>query len=105
MNWKITQIKTLDNPETGTIVNASFSVSDGISTIGSDTNLLPANAETFVFLENITEEQLIQWVKEALDFDVIDENFSNVKNYERLVENKTNEAQTQPQITPLPWVK
>jgi len=32
MNWKITQIKTLDNPETGIIVNASFSVSDGTAT-------------------------------------------------------------------------
>jgi hypothetical protein len=103
MNWKITQIKTLDNPETGTIVNASFSVSDGTSTIESDTNLLPANAEIFVSLENTTEEQLVQLVKDALDFGVIDENFSNVKNYERLVENKTKESQTQPQVTPLPW--
>jgi hypothetical protein len=103
MNWKITQIKTIDNPETGTIVNASFSVSDGTSTIESDTNLLPVNSETFVSLENTTEEQLVQWVKDALDFGVVDENFSNVKNYERLVENKTKEAQFQPQIKPLPW--
>jgi hypothetical protein len=103
MNWKITQIKTLDNPETGIIVNASFSVSDGTSTIESDTNLLAADSETFVSLENTTEEQLVQLVKDALDFGVIDENFSNVKNYERLVENKTKESQTQPQITPLPW--
>jgi hypothetical protein len=104
MNWKITQIKTLDNPETGTIVNASFSVSDGTSTIESDTNLLPVNSETFVSLENTKEEQLVQWVKDALDFGVVDENFSNVKNYERLVENKTKESQTQPQVTPLPWI-
>jgi hypothetical protein len=103
MNWKITQIKTLGNPETGTIVNASFSVSDGTSTIESDTNLLPANAETFVSLENKTEEQVVQWVKDAMDYGVIDKNFSNVKNYERLVENKTKESQSQPQITPLPW--
>jgi hypothetical protein len=103
MNWKITQIKTIDNPETGTIINASFSVSDGISTIKSDTNLLPVNAETFVSFGNITEEQLVQWVKDALNFGVIDENFSNVKNYERLVENKTKESQTQIQVTPLPW--
>ncbi len=103
MNWKITQIKTLDNPETGTIVNASFSVSDGTSTIESDTNLLAADSETFVSLQNTTEEQVIQWVKDALEFGIISDTFSNVKNYERLVENKTKESQTQPQVTPLPW--
>ena len=103
MNWKITQIKTIDNPETGTIVNASFSVSDGTSTIESDTNLLPVNSETFVSLQNTTKEQVIQWVKDALEFGITSDTFSNVKNYERLVENKTKELQTQPQVTPLPW--
>jgi hypothetical protein len=103
MNWKITQIKTINSPIEGTIVNASFTVSDGISTVESDTNLLEANADSFVSLQDTTEEQLIQWVKDALDFDVTDENFSNVKNYERLVENKTKESQAQPQVTSLPW--
>jgi hypothetical protein len=101
MNWKITQIKTLDNPETRTIVNASFSVSDGTSTIESDTNLLPADSESFVNLENTTEEQVIQWVKDALDHNITDESFSQVKQYELIVERKTKE--TQPQVTPLPW--
>ena len=101
MNWKITQIKTLDNPETGTIVNASFSISDGTSTIESDTNLLPADSESFVSLENTTEEQVVQWVKDSLDHNITDESFSQVKQYELIVERKTKEAQ--PQITPFPW--
>ena len=101
MNWKITQIKTLDKPETGTIVNASFSVSDGTSTIESDTNLLPADSESFVNLENATEDQVIQWVKDSLDHNITDESFSQVKQYELIVERKTKE--TQPQVTPLPW--
>lgn len=101
MNWKITQIKTLDNPEVGKIVNASFSVSDGTSTIESDTNLLPADSESFISLENITEEQVLQWVKDALDHNIEDESFSQVKQYEFIVERKTKE--TQPQVTPLPW--
>lgn len=101
MNWKITQIKTLNNPEVGTIVNASFSISDGTSTIESDTNLLPADSESFVSLENTTEEQVLQWVKDALDHNIEDEAFSQVKQYEFIVDRKTKE--TQPQVTPLPW--
>ena len=105
MNWKILQIKTLNNPIEGTIVNATFSVSDGISTVSSDINLLEANADSFVSLQDTTEEQVVQWVKDALDFEITDEDFSNVKNYERLVEQKTKESQTQPQVSPLPWEK
>lgn len=101
MNWKITQIKTLDNPEVGTIVNASFSISDGTSTIESDTNLLQADSESFVNLENTTEEQVVQWVKDSLDHNITDESFSQVKQYELIVERKTKEIQ--PQVTPLPW--
>jgi len=101
MNWKITQIKTLNNPVTGAIVNASFSVSDGTSTIESDTNLLPANAKSFVDLSSIIEEQVIQWVKDALNANNIEGNNSEVEKFENLVTIKTNAPQ--PQITPLPW--
>lgn len=101
MNWKITQIKTLDNPETGTIVNASFSISDGTSTIESDTNLLPADSESFVSLNNVTEEQVIQWVKDALNANNIEGMIGGVERFENLVTIKTNTPQ--PQVTPLPW--
>lgn len=101
MNWKITQIKTLDNPEVGTIVNASFSVSDGTSTIESDTNLLPANSDSFVDLSSITEEQVVQWVKDALNANNIEGQTSEVEKFENLVTIKTNIQQ--PQVTPLPW--
>lgn len=101
MNWKITQIKTLDNPATGTIVSASFSVSDGISTIGGDTDLLTASSSSFVSLEKTTEEQVVQWVKDALDYGVDDETFSIVKQYEYLVEQKTKNPQLQ--AATLPW--
>ena len=101
MNWKITQIKTLDNPETGTIVNASFSVSDGTSTIESDTNLLPANSESSVDLSSITEEQVIKWVKDALNASNIEGQTTEVEKFENLVTIKTNTPE--PQVTPLPW--
>lgn len=101
MNWKITQIKTLDNPETGTIVNASFSVSDGISTIESDTNLLPADTESFVNLKDITEELVIELVKNALNANNIEGMISGVERMENLVTIKSNTHQ--PEVTPLPW--
>ena len=85
----------------GTIVNASFSVSDGTSTIGSDTNLLPANSESFVNLSTITEEQVVKWVKDALNANNIEGQTSEVEKFENLVTLKTNTPQ--PQITPLPW--
>lgn len=102
MNWKITQIKTLNNPEVGTIVNASFSISDGTSTIESDTNLLPANSESFVDLSTITEEQVVKWVKDALNANNIEGQTSEVEKFENLVTIKTNTPQ--PQITSLPWI-
>jgi len=101
MNWKITKIKISDDPITGTIVNASFSVSDGISTIESDTNLLPANIESCISFDLTTEDLVVNWVKDALDHGLTDDSFSNVKKYESLVEEKTNSKQYI--NTPLPW--
>jgi hypothetical protein len=103
MNWKITQIKTLNNPIEGTVVNASYSVTDGTSTIESDTNLLAANGESFVALNGVTEEQVISWVKDALNANDIDGDISGVEKIEALVSLKTSTPT--PQITPLPWEK
>jgi hypothetical protein len=103
MNWKITQIQTINNPRDVVIVNVSFSISDGVSTIQSDTNLLPEDAESFISLATPSEEQILQWVKSALDRGVEDNAFSNVKRYEHLVDRKTNEQK--PQLVPMPWEK
>jgi hypothetical protein len=103
MNWKVTQIQTINNPLNVVIVNVSFSISDGVSTIQSDTNILPEDAESFIGLANPSEEQIIQWVKSALDRGVEDDAFSNVKRYEYLVDRKTNEQK--PQLISMPWEK
>ena len=102
MNWKITQIKTLNNPLEGTVVNASFSVSDGTSTIESDTNLLAANGESFVALNGVTEEQVISWVKDALNANDIEGDISGAEKIEALVSLKTNTPT--PQVAPMPWL-
>ena len=101
MNWKITQIKTINSPIDGTIVNASFSVSDGTSTIESDTNLLSVNEESFVALNGVTEEQVISWVKDALNANDIEGDISGAEKFENLVTIKTNTLQ--PQVASLPW--
>ena len=95
MTWAITAIKTLDVPEEGTIVVAAFSVTDGTSTVSSDTKLLAADAESFVPLAEITEEQVIGFVQEALGE-------QQVAVYEAMVAEQT--AAVAPQVVdPLPW--
>jgi stress response protein YsnF len=95
MTWSITGMKTLDVPEEGTIVVASFTVTDGTSTVSSDTKLLEADAESFVPLAEITEEQVIGFVKDALEE-------QQVAVYEAMVAERT--AAVQPQVVdPLPW--
>jgi hypothetical protein len=94
MNWKITQIKTLNEPEQGTIVIASFQVSDGTSNVEDDAVLHAVSAENFVPLDSVTEEQVIAWVKEALTP-------QGAEQYEALVSDKTSAIK--PTQVPLPW--
>jgi hypothetical protein len=103
MNWKITQIKILNIPLDGTIVNASYSVDDGTSTFDSDVNLLPANAESFIALTDITEDMVISWVKDAINSNDVEGDVSGTEKIESLVSEKTNTPIPQP--TPLPWEK
>lgn len=93
MNWSITQIKTVDEPVDGVIVIASFSVTDGTSTIESDTRLSPADADSFVLLPAVTEAMVVEWVKDALG--------DQAAVYEAMVAEKTSAIE--PVVTPLPW--
>lgn len=94
MNWSITQIKVSNSPQEATIVVASFSVSDGTSTVSSDTRLNDTNAENFTLLNEVTEEQCVQWVKDALGEE-------QVAVYEAMVAEKSSAVE--PVVTPLPW--
>jgi hypothetical protein len=93
MNWSITQIKTIDQPVDGVIVVASFTVTDGTSTIESDTRLSPADADSFVVLPAVTEAMVVEWVKDALG--------DQVAVYEAMVAEKTSAIE--PVVTSLPW--
>jgi hypothetical protein len=56
MNWNITQIKVSNIPQGEAIVIASFSISDGTTTMGSEAHLKDVDASNFVPLNQVTEE-------------------------------------------------
>jgi hypothetical protein len=95
MNWSITGITTRNTPNAGTIVVVSFLVSDGISSIANDVRVDEIDPNNFIPLSEITEQQVIEWVKAALGN-------ARVGELESLVEQKTN-APAQDVATILPW--
>jgi hypothetical protein len=62
-----------------------------------EVKLNPADPSNFIDLSNTTEDNVVQWVKDALGDKLAD--------YERIVQERIN-AQKNPIVaTPLPWVK
>ena len=94
MTWSITEIKVSNDPQEGNVVVASFEVTDGTSTVASDTRINETEPEDFTPLDEVTQEQCVVWVKEALGED-------QVAVYEAMVAQKTNAVE--PQLVPLPW--
>ena len=92
MTWSITEIKVSNDPQEGNVVVASFEVSDGTSTVASDTRI--NESEDFTPLDEVTQEQCVAWVKEALGA-------NQVAVYEAMVAGKTNAVE--PEVVPLPW--
>lgn len=91
MNWSITQINTIDEPNSPVAV-ASFRVSDGTSSIEDDAVMPIPSLEHP--LESASEEQVVGWVKSTLTP-------AGVEQYEALVTQRTNAAQ--PVAVPLSW--
>ena len=103
MNWEITQIKTYQDSLGDVVVNASFKVSDGVSYIESDVDLNEINKDNFIPLQDITEDRMIQWVKEALNRGGAEEaGVTQVDIYEKMVEAKTQSKSVN--VKPLPWL-
>jgi hypothetical protein len=94
MNWSITQIKVSNISQGEAIVVASFSISDGTTTMGSEARLKDVDASNLVPLNQVTEEQCVAWVKGALGPE-------QVAIYEAKVSEVTNAPD--PQVVPLPW--
>lgn len=89
MNWNVNEIKKAD-----ALTVVSFTVSDGTSSVSSDTQLLPEDAQAFDAAQNITEQTVVGYVKASLGEHL-------VAVYEAKVAELTNAVE--PQVVPLPW--
>lgn len=100
--WRVTGLMVQDEGDLEKVaVMSSFSISgtDGEYTgqVSYSVNLLPADAENFTPYNEITEAQAIQWTKNALGVD-------RVNNMQEEVEVQIeNQRIPIPQPAPLPW--
>ena len=74
---------------------ASFSVTDGASTVTGDARLKDSDATTFASAGTSSESQCISWVKDALGEDL-------VAVYEAKIAEQTSAVE--PEVVPLPWI-
>jgi len=102
-HWKITQIEAVtEGGLNNVIVIACFEIeaTEGElkSIVRSDTKLLPADAESFVELSDVTQEQVVEWVKESLGE-------HGVTQYQGMAQAQIDSQKVvQPKVVPLPWL-
>jgi hypothetical protein len=102
MQWKINTLLTMNTPEPQTAVMSNFTISDTqdglIGSVTYSVNLLPADAANFTPYANITQEEAVQWTKDALGVD-------RVAAMEAEVQSQIDQQKIPtPKPTPLPWV-
>lgn len=103
MNYeiKINQIFTSNSNIEGEISVVAFIIEGTEDSFTAscygEIKLNPADPNSFIDLNNITEDNVVQWVKDALG--------DKLAEYERIIQERIN-AQKNPLVaTPLPWVK
>lgn len=100
--WKIRQIECLsENGLNDVVVTVCFDIDadeNGLKGfVQGDTKLLPPDAANFTDLASITEDQVIQWTKDALGAD-------GVARFDGMVQQQIDNQKTaQPKTVPLPW--
>jgi hypothetical protein len=100
--WKIRQIECLsENGLNDVVVTVCFDIDadeNGLKGfVQGDTKLLPPDAANFTDLASITEDQVIQWTKDALGAD-------GVARFEGMAQQQIDNQKTaQPKTVPLPW--
>ena len=101
--WKVRQIEALSqNGLDNVVVTVCFDIDadeDGLKGfVQGDTKLLAPDAANFTDLASITEDQVIQWTKDALGAD-------GVARFEGMAQQQIdNQKVAQPKVVPLPWV-
>jgi hypothetical protein len=99
--WKVRQIETISQSSLeNVVVTVCFDVlgdENGLAGFAQgDVRLLPADASHFTELDNLTEAQVIGWVKDALG--------AAAANYEARVQAQIDAQKVeQPKVVPLPW--
>jgi hypothetical protein len=101
--WKVRQIECLsNNGMQNIVVTVCFDIDadeDGLKGfVQGDVKLLTPNAQSFTQLADVTEDQVIQWTKDALGAD-------GVARFEGMAQQQIDNQKTpQPKTVPLPWV-
>ena len=96
MKWQINSLFVLNTPLPQTAVMSSFTISQDGESVTYAVNLLPADVLNFIEYADITQDQAIQWTKDALGAE-------SVLAMETEVQNKIDARQPKPLPTPLPW--
>jgi hypothetical protein len=100
--WKVRQIECLsNNGMQNIVVTVCFDIDadeDGLKGfVQGDVKLLTPNAQSFTQLADVTEDQVIQWTKDALGAD-------GVARFEGMAQQQIdNQKVAQPKVVPLPW--
>jgi len=100
--WSIYQIEAMNEASLQNVVVISyFKVSKNenglLGETQSNVNLLPPDAQHFVQFQDVTEQDVIKWTREALGV-------QGVAVYEGMVQEQIDAQKVpQPHVVPLPW--
>lgn len=101
--WKIDSMYTVNSPDPDYVVNVLWTLTgdqDGtVASISGSSQFQPTTGGTFTPYEDLTEQQVLGWVKDSLGP-------QGIANYEANVQGQINSIlnpPVSPQNTPLPW--
>lgn len=100
--WKVRQIEVVNQDSLeGVVVTVCFDFNANenglVGFFQGDVRVFPPNPAAFTKLDDLTENQVIGWVKDALGPD-------RVAAYEQRLQQQINSQKTpQPKVVPLPW--
>lgn len=96
--WTIESLETIRISNVEMVALASFSISESGKSVYYTVNLPPADITNFIPYDDITQDQAIQWAKDAIGQDVISQMYQALDN---LIAQSIIPT---PQPAPLPWV-
>jgi hypothetical protein len=68
--WQVNNLQVMQTPEPNTVVMSNFTIlgkdDDVTGSVTYSVNLLPADAVKFTPFDQVTEDMVIQWTKDAL---------------------------------------